>query len=188
MMLRVYQAYFGVTTQELYGNIQHYRKLFKEQTGGRFKLYDSAQINKQTVESLCKEYSPSLIIFDQLDKIEGFKAEREDLLLGAKYQWARELAKRYGPVIGVCQADGSGEGVRWLTMAHVANAKTAKQAEADWILGIGCIHEPGWELVRFLNISKNKLTGDTDSDPALRHGKLQCTIEASRARYNDLSV
>ena len=188
VMLRVYQAYFGVTLPELYANIQHYRKLFTESTQSRFKLYDSAQINKNTVEALCKKYCPALIIFDQLDKIEGFKAEREDLLLGAKYQWARELAKQYGPVIGVCQADGTGENVRWLTMAHVANAKTAKQAEADWILGIGCIHDPGWEYVRFLNITKNKLIGDTDSDPKLKHGKLHCTISPETARYQDSST
>lgn len=185
VMLRVYQAYFGVTIQQLYGNIQHYRDLFKESTQSRFKLYDSAQINKQTVEALCNKYSPALIIFDQLDKIEGFKAEREDLLLGAKYQWARELAKQYGPVIGVCQADGTGENVRWLTMAHVANAKTAKQAEADWILGIGCINDPGWESIRFLNISKNKLFGDDDSDPNLKHGKLHSIINPTIARYSD---
>lgn len=187
VMLRVYQAYFGVTLEQLYGNVQHYRKAFTEQTGGRFKLYDSAQINRNTVENLCKKLNPSLIIFDQIDKIEGFKAEREDLLLGAKYQWGRELAKQYGPVIGVTQADGSGEGVRYLTMANVANAKTAKQAEADWILGIGAIHDPGWESIRFLNISKNKLMGDTDSDPKLRHGKLQCRIEPTIARYTDFS-
>lgn len=187
VMLRVYQAFFGVTIQELYGNIQHYRKLFKEHTGSRFKLYDAAQINKTTVETLCREHLPALIIFDQLDKIEGFKAEREDLLLGAKYQWARELAKQYGPVIGVSQADGTGEGIRWLTMAHVANAKTAKQAEADWILGIGSISDPGWESIRFLNISKNKLIGDSDSDSTLRHGRLMATIEPTIARYTDLS-
>jgi len=186
VMLRVYQAYFGVTLETLYGNIKHYRDLFQEQSGGRFKLYDSAQINKDTVEALSKKLLPSLIIFDQIDKITGFKADREDLLLGSIYQWARELAKRYAPVIGVTQADGSGEGVRWLTMANVANAKTAKQAEADWILGIGSIHDSGWESIRFLNISKNKLMGDTDSDPKQRHGKLQCLIEPEHARYRDL--
>ena len=185
-MLRVYQAFFGVTLEQLYGNINHYRELFLQQTGGRLKLYDSAQINKNTVESLCKKYLPSLIIFDQIDKIQGFKADREDLMLGAIYQWGRELAKRYAPTIGVTQADGSGEGVRWLTMANVANAKTAKQAEADWILGIGAIHDPGWESIRFLNISKNKLSGDVDSDPSQRHGKLQCIIEPNIARYRDL--
>lgn len=186
VMLRVIQAYFGIKLEDLYGNIQHYRKLFKEQTGGRFKLYDSSASNKNSVEALCKKHLPALIVFDQIDKIQGFKADREDLLLGAIYQWARDLAKRYAPVIGVTQADGSGEGVRWLTMANVANAKTAKQAEADWILGIGAIPDSGWESVRFFNISKNKLLGDTDSNPELRHGKLTAIIEPGIARYRDV--
>ena len=186
VMLRVIQAFFGITLDTLYGNIQHYRKLFKEQTGGRFKLYDSTASNKNSVEALCKKHLPALIVFDQIDKIQGFKADREDLLLGAIYQWARDLAKRYAPVIGVTQADGSGEGVRWLTMANVANAKTAKQAEADWILGIGAIPDSGWESVRFFNISKNKLLGDTDSNPELRHGKLTAIIEPAIARYRDV--
>lgn len=186
VMLRVIQAYFGIKLEDLYGNIQHYRKLFKEQTGGRFKLYDSTASNKNSVEALCKKHLPALIVFDQIDKIQGFKADREDLLLGAIYQWARDLAKRYASVIGVTQADGSGEGVRWLTMANVANAKTAKQAEADWILGIGAIPDSGWESVRFFNISKNKLLGDTDSNPELRHGKLTAIIEPGIARYRDV--
>ena len=186
VMLRIYQAYFGCTVAELYGNIQHYRSVFKEQTGGRLKLYDSAQINKNFVEGLSKELRPGLILFDQVDKLQGFKADRDDLLLGSIYQWARELAKQYCPVIGVTQADGSAEGVRWLTMAHVANAKTAKQAEADFILGIGKIHDSGWESFRFLNISKNKLLGDNDTDPKQRHGKLECLIDAERARYIDI--
>ena len=186
VMLRIYQAYFNVTLQELYGNINHYRKLFKEQCKDKLKLYDSAQINKTTVESLSKEFNPSFILFDQIDKLQGFKAERDDLLLGSIYQWARELAKQYCPVLGVTQADGSAEGVRWLTMGHVANAKTAKQAEADFILGIGKSHDAGWEHTRFINICKNKLTGDTDSIPELRHGKLTCIIDPERARYKDL--
>ncbi len=144
-------------------------------------------LTKFTSYNICQATNPSLIIFDQIDKLQGFKAERDDLLLGAKYQWARELAKQYGPVIGVCQADGQGENVRWLTMAHVANAKTAKQAEADFILGIGCIHDPGWESIRFLNISKNKLIGDGDTDPLLRHGKFQVALDPVIARYSDIT-
>lgn len=186
VMLRVYQAYFGVTFEQLYANIQYYRKLFREQTDGRFKLYDSAQINRSTVETLSSRISPALILFDQIDKLQGFKAERDDLLLGSIYQWARELAKQHCPVVGVTQADGTGEGVRWLTMAHVANAKTAKQAEADFILGIGKIPDPGWEQVRFLNISKNKLLGHVGSKPELRHGKLTVRIAAHIARYESL--
>jgi len=186
VMLRVYQAYFGVTLEQLYSNIGKYRDLFQQQTEGRFKLYDFAAINKTTVDRLAEKLQPALIVFDQIDKIQGFKADREDLLLGSIYQWGRELAKRYCPVIGVTQADGSGEGLRWLTMSNVANAKTAKQAEADFIIGIGAIQDTGWESIRFLNISKNKLLGDRDTDPKLRHGKLEVFIEPQIGRYRDL--
>lgn len=198
--LRVYQATFGVQLEELYGNVSKYSELFGKESQGRFKLYDSAQINRRTVENLCKQFGPGLIVFDQIDKLQGFEADREDLLLGRVYRWARELAKEYCPVIGVCQADGTAEGVRWLTMAHVANAKTSKQAEADFILGIGCITEPGWEQVRFINISKNKLLGPVVQRGAggevcrvqgngtdhTRHGKFQVLIEPTIARYSDI--
>ena len=88
--------------------------------------------------------------------------------------------------IGVCQADGTGENAKWLTMANVADAKTSKQAEADWILGIGKIHDNGYEALRFLNISKNKLMGDTDTDHSNRHKKWEVLIRPEIARYQDL--
>jgi hypothetical protein len=69
-------------------------------------------------------------------------------------------------------------------MNNVANAKTSKQAEADWILGIGAVHDQGWESVRFMNISKNKLFGDSDSDPANK-GKHAGT--ACDRNFHDLS-
>ncbi len=107
-------------------------------------------------------------------------------MMGAIYQWARELAKKYAPVIGVCQADGSGEFVKWLTMAHVADAKTAKQAEADWILGIGRSQLEGVENIRHAYISKNKLTGDEDTEAELRHAKFDIWINPEIARYSDV--
>lgn len=184
-MLRVYQAYFGVTLEELLSNVPKYEKLFLEETQGRFKLFDSAAVDWRKVEAICKKWNPALVLFDQIDKIKGFESDREDLRLGAIYIWAREIAKKYCPVIGVCQADGTGENVRYLTMSNVANAKTSKQAEADWILGIGTIHDTGWESVRFLNLSKNKLMGDKDTDPKLRHGKMEVLIKPDVARYED---
>jgi len=135
---------------------------------------------------ICKNLKPSLIVFDQIDKLKGFDNDREDLRLGAIYIWARELAKTYCPVIGVCQADVSGEGKKWLTMDNVANAKTSKQAEADWILGIGAVHDIGLEFIRYLHLSKNKLDGDENTDPLLRHGRCEVKINPNIARYEEL--
>lgn len=186
VMTRCYQAALGLTLTELYSNRTKAKEDYQRLTGNRIKLYDSANTSKSDVERLCKELQPSLVVFDQIDKIKGFTNDREDLRLGAIYTWARELAKEYCPVIGICQADGQGEGVKWLTMGHVSNAKTAKQSEADWILGIGKSNEDGMEYVRCLHLSKNKLSGDIDTIPELRHGKLNVIIDPERARYRDL--
>jgi len=187
VMLRIYQASLGLTLAELFSNLDENKRRYYELTGGRIKLYDSGSISKTDVERIVYQVKPSLIVFDQIDKIKGFVNDREDLRLGSIYQWARELAKDYCPIIGVCQADGTGEGQRWLTMANVSSAKTSKQAEADWIIGIGKSNEDGMEYVRHLHASKNKLVGDSDSDTSLRHGKCDVLIAPDIARYKDIN-
>ena len=186
VMLRIYQAFFGATTEQLLSNPGRYKREFLDRTDGRFKLYDSATIGRKDVEKIVAAVNPGVVIYDQIDKIKGFNNDREDLRLGSIYQWARELAKGSHAAIGVCQADGTSEGVRYLTMEHVSNAKTSKQAEADWILGIGKSHESTEENIRFLNISKNKLFGDKDSIPNLRHGRFEVLIKPEIARYEDI--
>jgi replicative DNA helicase len=185
VMMRCYQSFFGVEQAPLFANVAEFEAKFQEQMKGKFLMYDTANIYKSQVEKLCKKYKPSLIVFDQIDKIKGFDDDRKDLQLGRIYQWARELAKEYCPVIGVCQADGSGDGVKWLNMGNVADAKTAKQAEADWILGIGKTHDPDFQHKRYLNISKNKLMGDEDTLQANRHGRLEVNFEPTIGRYLD---
>ena len=186
VMMRYYQASLGCTMEQLYSNLSRAKEEFRRKTRGKIMLFDQGQIHRKHVEKLCEKYKPSLIIYDQIDKITGFDSDREDLRLGAIYQWAREISKTYCPSIGVCQSDGSGEGQRWLTMANVSNAKTSKQAEADWILGIGKSNDSGYERLRFFHLSKNKLMGDLDTDPQMRHGKWEVLIEPEIARYRDL--
>jgi KaiC/GvpD/RAD55 family RecA-like ATPase len=187
VMIRCIQASTEASLPELYSNLTVFDQAFKQKTRGKLKIIkDVAVIHKSTVEKLCRRLQPSLIIFDQIDKIVGFDNDREDLKLGAIYQWARELAKQFAPVIAICQADATGEGVKWLTMNNVANAKTSKQAEADWILGIGKLNDPGWENVRFLHLSKNKLLGDSDTIPEQRHGRREVLIDPLKARYRDI--
>ena len=186
VMLRMYQGYFGVRLEQIKSNPQKFEEEFGRQTKGKFRLVDNANIDRNLVERMCKQLSPSLVVFDQIDKIKGFAADRKDLELGSIYVWARELAKTYCPVIGVCQAGGTGENQKWLTMDHVDNAKTSKQAEADWILGIGYRHDEGAQFIRYLHLSKNKLMGDEDTIGRLRHGKLEVLIEPEIARFKDI--
>lgn len=186
--IRCYQAALGATLVQINSNVPAAKNAFLQATKGKHQIVKTTgPITKDFVEKVIQKYKPCLVIYDQIDKIQGFKADRDDLIMGAIYLWARDLAKDYQhAAIGVCQADGSGEGQRWLTMANVANAKTAKQAEADWILGIGKSNDPGYEMVRFLHLSKNKLSGDEDTDPSLRHGKREVLINPAIARYEDI--
>lgn len=184
--LRCFQAALGIPLETLFSDVKQYQKDYSNVTKNGIKIYDSGTIYKADVERIVEEVQPALIVFDQIDKIKGFAADRNDLVMGAIYQWAREIAKKWAPVIGVCQSDGTGDGVKWLNMSHVADAKTAKQAEADWMLGIGRSYDDELAEVRHFCVSKNKLMGDTDSDPSLRHGKWDVRIEPQIARYTDL--
>jgi replicative DNA helicase len=184
--IRVIQAYYGITLDVATAKRKHYEERFEHDVGDRCNLFDAGLLNKRDVESIIKSVKPGIVIYDQIDKVRGFTNDRDDLRLGAIYQWARELAKGSHAAIGVCQADGHAEGVRYLTMEHVANAKTSKQAEADFIIGIGCQHNSDQEYIRYLNISKNKLFGDEDSIPDLRHGRFEVLIEPHIARYKDI--
>ena len=185
VQIRIFQAALGLSFLDLFKDRAASSEEYQVLTKDKIKIIDSANITKTLVESYCKKHKPSVILFDQLDKVKGFTGDREDLRLGTIYQWARELAKEYCPVIAVSQADGTAEGKKWLTMDNVANAKTAKQAEADWILGIGATHQEGMEYVRHLHVSKNKLIGDEDSEPKMRHGKADVLLLPEIARYQD---
>jgi hypothetical protein len=176
----------GVTTEKLFSNLDMYQKQFEDLVQNRIKIYDFEDSSRASrIEAILKESNPALIIFDQIDKIKGFKGDRNDLELKAIYQWAREIAKTYAPVIGVSQAGGEAEGKLWLTMDMVDGSKTAKQGEADWILGIGK-EQDNTSRTRYLNITKNKLLGDSDTLPELRHGSAQVLIKPEIARYEDL--
>jgi replicative DNA helicase len=185
--LRVYQAVLGARVEHLLSAPERAKAAYVAKVGQSIKLFDSSLISKYFVETVCAKEKPSLVVFDQLDKVTGFKGDRTDLVLGEIYTWARSLAKEYCPVIGVSQADGTAEGIDYLEMSHVANAKTAKQAEADWILGIGKKPEAAFDLVRYFHICKNKLSGDgIDMQPNLRHGRFEVLIKADIARYADI--
>jgi hypothetical protein len=186
VMIRYYQGALGITAKELFSDLKGNQARFLDYTKGNVKLYDTASLEKSKVEDICAKENPGLIIFDSVDKLKGFKDDRDDLVYKQIYQWCRELAKTYGPVIGVCHAAVSAEGKPWLEMDDVAYAKTAKQGEADWILGIGQVHEDGKEKIRHFHLPKNKLMGDEEMDEQFRHGKLVMRINPEIGQYSDI--
>ena len=138
-----------------------------------------------------KEVNPGLIVFDQLDKVDGFKAEEaEHIRLGKIYKWARELARTYGPVIAASQLSASAEELRdppFIGLDALRGSKTDKPGEADAVVTIGKFKEPKSpeeEFVRTINVPKNKLPGGGSKQvEAERHGQYLVTIDPLRARY-----
>lgn len=186
VMLRVYQAALGIPSEELFGARAKCMASYRDRCGDRIKIYDDAGMSMRSIEQRCKETNPGLIVLDQIDKIRGSKDDRYDLQMKEIYQWARELSKQYGPVIATCQAGGTAEGKRWLNMNDVDSSHTSKQGEADFIIGIGKSFDEGMGNIRFINIPKNKLIGDEDSLPELRHGRSEVRILPEIARFEDL--
>jgi len=182
---RCYQAALGLTLGQLHAHIEDNRSEYTRLTGGRIKILDDANASQKSIDTVCRQLEPRLIIIDQIDKVRGFENDRYDLKMKEIYQWARELSKRYGPTIGTCQAGGTGDNKKWLQMNDVDSSHTAKQGEADFILGIGKVNDDNYASERYLCLSKNKLPGDKDTLPALRHGKCPVTIRSEIARYED---
>jgi replicative DNA helicase len=186
VMFRVVQSYFGKVSSDITANTSFYKEEFDKVCKGRFLLIndDGGMNDVLKLNTLFEEYNPCLIVFDQLDKVQGFhKAEREDLRIGSLYEWGRALAKKYGPVIAVSQVDGSGEGAEWINMNQLRGSKTDKIGEADAIITIGKSLDKSKEFNRYINVPKNKLFGGPRSMEVHRHGMFEVTIVPELARY-----
>lgn len=186
--IRYYQATLGLSSRELFDNFSKNTRQFLEVTGGRIKIVPHEfSRDKRDIERIIQETNPGIIIIDSIDKVSGFAEDRDDLMYKAIYSWARTLALQYAPIIGVCHASATGEGKKYLEMDDVAYAKTSKQAEADWILGIGKSHNPAdGEFTRFFSLPKNKLMGDDEMQEEYRHGQLPVRIYPEIAQYDDV--
>ena len=178
--LRAIQAWTGMTREEIVANpdIANTRYIAIRD---RLIMKDAQEWDMAKVDAYCTKIKPDVIVLDQLDKVNvagTFGATHEKLR--EVYRQARELAKRHEcALIGVSQASADAEGRTRLDFSMMDGSKTGKAAEADLILGIGkhsadtADNEP--DPSRFLNVSKNKLSG--------WHGNIICNIQPEISRY-----
>ena len=170
--------------ENLFEKPEKVRDVWAERMGrpDKFILFDKADVSVHDVEMLFERYDVGLIVFDQLWKVHGFEREagnevtRQTMI----FNWARELAKKYAPVITVHQADGSAEGVKWIDMSKLYGSKTGVQGEADAIITIGRLPEEGNK--RYLYVPKNKLDGNNQ---AFRNGRFEIEIQPEIGRFKE---
>lgn len=146
----------------------------------RLIMKDIQEKDLAWVDAYIGHVKPDVVIIDQLDKVNltgNFAASHERLR--ELYRQAREMAKRHEiALIGMSQASADAEGRTRLDFSMMEGSKTGKAAEADLIIGIGkhsAADDDEPNNVRFLNISKNKLSGF--------HGVVACNIEPEVSRY-----
>jgi hypothetical protein len=170
VVYRMYNAITGMTYLELTTNVKRAKDIWEQKVGDKIKFIDDpSKVNKITMEKIIAQVDPALIIIDNMDKVKGFSADRKDLLLHEIYKWGRDLAKTYCPVITVGQADNSGHNSKVIDESQMADSKTAKPSEMDFIIGIGREDKEGYENMRYITVSKNKLRGDANTIEEMRH-------------------
>ena len=193
VFFRIVQAALGRQSKDIIADSGAAMLEYEELMGGdKNKIRVTKDTNHvRDLETLFKEVNPGLIIFDQLDKVNGFKSdEREDITLGKIYKWARELARTYGPVIAASQLSAAAVELKdppFIGLDALRGSKTDKPGEADAVITIGKYKEPKSpeeEMIRTINVPKNKLPGGGPKQvESERHGQYLVTIDPIRARY-----
>lgn len=189
VMVRVMQAALGITLKDLRADpakaTAEFDKLMGMKDRIRIIKNDTGMNSVDKLTPLFRDTNPALIVFDQLDKVSGFREreQKEHLRLGRLYQWARELSHEYCPVIAVSQADASGASSKFLTMDQLRGSKVDKPGEADAIITIGKSDNPAELSKRYIHVPKNKLFGGPRSEEKERHGYWEVDIRPDIARY-----
>lgn len=190
LFLRARQCALGYTIKDMIANEATVEQDYAKAMGGdpyKVRIVDDAQLHIRDVEHLCRRYNPGLIGINVLDKVYGFGNADSDVDRIAKlYQWARELAKQYCPVLVIAQADGTAEGSQWVMMNQLYGSKTKLQGEADAIITIGKTHDPNDQPYRFVHVPKNKLPGGPRSNPNDRHGYFQVKFNGETGLYESV--
>jgi replicative DNA helicase len=193
VFFRIVQAALGMDSPSLIKDSEAAMLAYTTLMGGdKNKIRVTRDTNNiKDLETLFKEVNPGLIIFDQLDKVQGFRTdEPEHIMLGKLYKWARELARSYGPVIAASQLSASAVDLRdppFIGLDALRGSRTDKPGEADAVVTIGKYKEPKGpeeEMLRTINIPKNKLPGGgPHQEESERHGQYLVTINPTHARF-----
>lgn len=185
--LRAYQSTLNMTIGDLQVNEKTVEASFNTAMKGpnKFKLIDEADLNIRYCEQQIKRLNPCVIVFNVLDKIQGFNNSGNEEQRQRKLAiWARGISKKYDAIVfDIAQADGSAEGQQWVYKNQIYGSKTGIPAEADVLITIGMVHDATKRNIRYIHIPKNKLPGDSKTDPSKKHGYLEVEFDGERGVY-----
>lgn len=161
---RLAQSATGMSDKEILANPKKFLEAWKAHPARKkVKIYDRAQLQTNDMEQMLKRYKPGLIIFDQLFKCHfpGKSKDNEVERIASMFNWGREIAKKYAPVITVHQADGTSVGQMWIEQSQLHMSRVGIQGEMDVIVTLGRDLTGKYpENIRGLYTPKNKLSGN----------------------------
>ena len=177
--LRAIQACSGMTREQIADNPDLAMSKYLS-IKDRLIMNDVQEWDIDTISAYCEKIKPDVLIIDQSDKVSiagNYNASHERIR--ELYRSLRELAKRHDcALLGVSQASAEADGKTRIDFSMLEGSKTGKAAEADLILGIAkysTSEDDNPDHTRFINVSKNKLSG--------YHGCVICQIEPEISRY-----
>ena len=182
---RMYCALLGVDLPKLQKNMALAEVEYAKRLGGdrnKILVIDKHDLHINDIEYWVEKENPALICIDQLRKVHGFEDMKGVQRLEKLFQYAREIAKSYAPVMTVGQLGDLAEGKQYPTMDMLYESRTAIQGECDVIINIGQVPGSVPEYARWLNIVKNKMP--MPGDPKMRHGKYEVLMLPDIARYS----
>jgi len=184
--LRLLMATTGLTLEQIKVDVPAAVAKYTEYMSGdknRIIVVDSARISTGMIRRKLRQYNTKLICIDQLYKVKGFKMNGDDKLgrLQDTFEFGRELAKSYCPVIAVHQARGDANNERYIEMHQLAGSQQAIQGEADAIIMLGRDQET--PQARYIYVPKNKLP--TPGDQTQRNIKAEVFPRFACGRFSE---
>lgn len=178
---RIYCASLNITEEELRADTKLYTELYKEKMNGnlnRIQIKDIQGWSNIDIENVIKDNPPKLLIIDLLDHVQGFdkyqNKETSTEKYNKLYQWAREAATKYCPIIGISQLNGDGENEAYPSMSKLRGSRVDKQAAATFQIHIGAFE--GEANIRYLSMPKDKVSGK-------KGWRAQVKFDPLRSRY-----
>lgn len=183
--MRVIQSALGATLGSIASAPDTHKRGYEAMMGDhRIDIVHDTAITDTLVERWLRSGDYGLIGVNVLDKIILTKSGNEGADLKRDLGiWARGVADKYGPVIGVLQAGAEAEGQQWPDQSCLYGSKTGLQAESDVLLMIGKTHNPAEADQRFIGVVRNKLPGGRITVPAMRHARWCVGFDGERGRF-----
>lgn len=181
-LTRLYCASLNSGWKQIDQNKQKAEDLYIKKMNGnknRIRILDIQGWTAKQIENLIKKKPPKLLAIDLVDNIRGFdkflNQESSWELYARLYQWCRELATKYCPVLGVSQLSKEGENNMYPSSTQLRGSKIDKSAACTALLTIGSII--GDNTTRYLSFPKTKLR------PDINDWKATVKVDMLRSRY-----